>query len=130
MITTGNATNNIKFCSLLANDYLRASQPSLFEQFQCVRLICCASHVLDLKFQHIIQNSRSEYALKEVFYKVTKLADKTKKTFLLRKSLERYGIPLVSVESKTRWIYKWRQVNAYLKNRESYVKWYNTIRTN
>lgn len=106
-ITADNAANNIAFHSLLVNNYLKVSLSELFEQFQGVRLIRCTSHVLNLQFQRIIQSLTTDCTLKQAFHKITEFADKTKKTVLLRESLERYGIPLVPLEPGTRWVYKW-----------------------
>ena len=126
-ITVDNATNNIAFHSHLINDHLKVARAGAFEQLDGVRLIRCASHVLSLQFHRIVGALMGNTIFEEAFSKITKLAEKLKWSPMLRYSLKNFRLPLIPLEPETRWIFKWRQVNAFLEHRKGYMDWYAAI---
>lgn len=46
---------------------------------------------------------------------------------MLRHSLKKFRLPLIPLEPETRWISKWKQVNAFLEHRKGYMNWYAAI---
>lgn len=122
-ITSDNATNNICMHSHLIHDYLKVLKPEAYRRLNDCHLIRCSNHVLNLLFLSIIKSLKTDIHFGKALIDVTKLAKILKKSSLLRASLSQEGLPLIPLAPETRWLYVWKQLDAYLKHRNQYLVW-------
>ncbi|QLQ82447.1 hypothetical protein HG537_0H02090 [Torulaspora globosa] len=127
IITMNNATNNEPLDKSLFYDYLNKIKPSRYQMLGKVSVIGCANHVLNLIFERIIKTLSEDPRFREVFRKVTKLAEVMRNSTAINASLKERGIPLIPYESETRWINTWRQITVFLQNYPAYSEWFKAL---
>ena len=126
-ITVDNAANNIAFHSILIHDHLKVIGADCYTQLDGVRLIRCASHIINLQFQRVVEKLMEDEDINDAFQRISKVAERLKWSSQLRASIQEYGLPLIPLEPEVRWIYKWRQVDCFLRNRASYLEWFAKV---
>ncbi|SCU82889.1 putative transposase of the Rover4 hAT-like family [Lachancea mirantina] len=123
-ITMDNATNNGSLHSYLIHNKLNILKPSAHNPFGGTRYIRCASHVLNIQFQKIL----SQLKLNTVFYgaygKILKLAKIMRFSTRINSTLKETGIPFIPLESPTRWMLSWRQIDVFIENFSAYGSWF------
>lgn len=126
-ITSDNATNNICMHSYLIHDHLKVLKPESYRLLNDCHLIRCTNHVLNILFQATIKSLKTDSDFDTALTDITKLAKLLKKSSLLRASLSQEGLPLIPIASETRWLYVWKQLDAYLKYRDRYLIWLEVL---
>lgn len=113
--------------SYLIHDHLKVLKPEANRLLNDCHLIRCTNHVLNILFQATIKSLKTDSTFDKALTDLTKLAKLLKKSSLLRASLSQERLPLIPVASETRWLYVWKQLDAYLKYRDRYLVWLEVL---
>lgn len=127
-ITMDNASNNGNFHVHLLYDHFNNLNPTGHRMVGKVRFIRCASHVLNLQFQKVINNLSQNSLFFNAFKRIRKLAKIMRYSTAINSSLKTNKLPLIPYESPTRWLFTWNQVKVFLENYKAYKNWLNVIK--
>ncbi|SCV01968.1 putative transposase of the Rover4 hAT-like family [Lachancea mirantina] len=119
-ITMDNAANNGTLYSHLIHNNYKISKPLPYRLLGKTRYIRCASHVLNLQFQKIMNYLLSKRIFADPFSKIIKLSKVIRYSTRIRMCLAEFNAPLLPLDSQTRWMTRWRQIHTFLKNRHIY----------
>lgn len=123
-ITVDRTPGSAAFHSRLVEDHLKIMRPEVFQLVGGVRLIRCASHMLDALLQQIVETLAANEPFETAFSKLAGVAEEMDRNPMLRASVEKLGVPCLPSGRQARGTDRWQQMDVFLRHREGYLNWY------
>ncbi|SCU95654.1 putative transposase of the Rover4 hAT-like family [Lachancea sp. 'fantastica'] len=88
------------------------------------RYVRSASHVLDAQVDAIVLELSKYSDFANALHSIKMIAKITRRSTRIRLSMKKDKVPFLPLETSTRGMYIWRQVNAFLKASTKYTIWF------